>query len=67
MTAVDKAAWVRITPSGNVIVKPNAGRQLLPEAAAERSNCLVCQGGLVYFFSFAPPGVARVSDISAEH
>jgi RNA-directed DNA polymerase len=30
-----------------------------------RSNCLDCQGGLVYFFSSAPPGVARASDASA--
>ena len=43
---------------------PNAGPQAPPMAAArhERSNCLGCQGGLVYFFSSAPPGVARASD-----
>jgi predicted nucleotidyltransferase len=35
--------------------------------ALDLSNCLDCQGGLVYFFRFAPPGVARVSDVSAEH
>jgi hypothetical protein len=31
---------------------PNAGAHLPPEAEAtqERSNCLDCQGGLVYFF-----------------
>ena len=48
---------------------PNAGAHLLPEAGAtqERSNCLGCQGGLVYFFSFAPPEVARASDASAWH
>jgi len=37
MTAVDKAAWARITPSGNVIVKPNAGRQAQLEAEAQRT------------------------------
>ena len=48
---------------------PNAGAHLPPEAEAtqERRNCLGCQGGLVYFFSFAPPAVARVSAVSAEH
>ena len=48
---------------------PNAGAHLLPEAAAtqERSNCLDCQGGLVYFFSFGPPGLSRASDASAWH
>jgi hypothetical protein len=35
------------------------------EALEERSNCLDCQGDLVYFFSSAPPGVARASDASA--
>src|SRR2546425_10067942 len=49
--------------------RDNARAQPLLEAGArdERSNCLDCQGGLVYFFSFAPPGVARVSAVSAEH
>ena len=34
-------------------------------ATQERSNCLGCQGGLVYFFSPEPPGRARASDASA--
>src|SRR5262249_23738344 len=48
-------------------LEPNAALQARGAAAAtqERSNCLGCQGGLVYFFSFAPPAVARVSDVSA--
>jgi uncharacterized protein len=41
------------------------GGQILYVAYTERSNCLDCQGGLVYFFSFGPPGVARASDVSA--
>ena len=45
----------------------NARFQLLGASGArhERSNCLDCQGGLVYFFSSAPPGVAKASDASA--
>ena len=35
------------------------------QAIEERSNCRGCQGGLCIFFSFAPPGVARGSDVSA--
>jgi DNA invertase Pin-like site-specific DNA recombinase len=46
-----------------------AGELVLPVFGAlaqfERSNCLGCQGGLVYFFSSAPPEVAKVSDASA--
>src|SRR5262249_49116957 len=46
---------------------PNAGPQPRLEAGAteERSNCLGCQGGLVYFFSSAPPEVATASAASA--
>src|ERR1700675_1461166 len=46
---------------------PNPAPQPRPEAGAtqERSNCLGCQGGLVYFFSFGPPGLARACDASA--
>ena len=47
--------------------RTNARFQARPIAAArhERSNCLDCQGGLVYFFSSAPPELARASDASA--
>ena len=46
---------------------PNARPQAPSIAAArhERSNCLGCQGGLVYFFSSAPPEGAKASDASA--
>ena len=49
--------------------RDNAGPQARRAAGAtqERSNCLDCQGGLVYFFRFAPPGVSRVFDASAWH
>ena len=40
MTAVDKAAWACITPSGNVIVKPNAGGEPRPEAEARNERKL---------------------------
>jgi hypothetical protein len=53
--------------SGISATAPNARFQPLgvAEARQERSNCLGCQGGLVYFFSFAPPAVARGSDGAA--
>ena len=62
----------RIALSGYLAAPPDGLRsnarfqaRTIAGARHERSNCLVCQGGLVYFFSFAPPGVARVSDVSA--
>ena len=59
----------KLLPTLDIGSHINATRQALPEAGArhERSNCLDCQGGLVYFFSFAPPGVSRTSDASAWH
>jgi 6-phosphofructokinase len=68
-TAINEYRWevLGIEDGFEGLIKPNATRQALEIAAAkhERSNCLDCQRGLVYFFSSAPPGVAMASDASA--
>jgi hypothetical protein len=36
-----------VGPAHKIQQTSNARHELLPEAGAERSNCLVCQGGFV--------------------